>query len=149
MRVVHHGANGFDETKWNDIRNENYRNKPVGGLWTSPVDSKMSWFDWCEEADFSTGDNSLSFEIDISGSKILQIDSIDDFDEYKIYTHDEIGQVDNGSIDFEKIAEKYDCLFVTEKALKESIFTFTEINLYGWDCETVVIMNKELILKEL
>lgn len=144
MRVIHHGATKFNKELFNDIKT-NRTNKPSGGLWTSPIDSNRSWYDWCERSDFSTGDNSLSFELEVGG-KILEINSVNDFeDKYLVKTFMDHGLIDTIHIDFELIAKDYDCIYVTEKAIDETFGKYFELNLYGWDCETVLILNKDCI----
>ena len=46
--VVHYGKNRFIKSKFIKIKNSPYWVKPDGGLWTSPVDSKWSWKEWCD-----------------------------------------------------------------------------------------------------
>ena len=42
-------------------------------------------------------------------------------------------------LDFEKIAENYDAIWLTEKGMQET--RWSNPDLYGWDCETFLILN--------
>ena len=50
---------------------------------------------------------------------------------------------DEFSINFEKMAQKYDAIFLTEKGEAET--RHSKPTLYGWDCESIIIMNKDII----
>jgi len=65
MKLIHYGATSFDEAKFRSIKNREYCNKPLGGLWTSPVNSKYSWKDWNEAENFIKYEESNCFTIDI------------------------------------------------------------------------------------
>ena len=43
--LIHYGSSKFSERKFWPIRNSDWRVKPTGGLWTSPVASKWGWKD--------------------------------------------------------------------------------------------------------
>lgn len=46
-------------------------------------------------------------------------------------------------IDYEELATEYDALEVLISEDHELYF-----NLYGWDCDSIVIMNPEVIIQE-
>lgn len=50
------------------------------------------------------------------------------------------GSFNRGYLDFELLAKNYDAIWLTENGQSET-HLYYPINLYGWDCETVLIMN--------
>jgi len=55
MKYIHYGSNCFDPSKFVEIKNEKYFNKPVGGLWASNIDAKFGWKEWCQGNDYGSG----------------------------------------------------------------------------------------------
>lgn len=51
MNYISYGLGKFDVDKFDEIQNVEYRNKPKGGLWASPVSAKRGWKDWCWDCD--------------------------------------------------------------------------------------------------
>jgi len=47
MKVIHYGSDKFIPELFKSVENVNYV-KPKGGLWTSPLDSKYGWSDFCK-----------------------------------------------------------------------------------------------------
>ncbi len=49
-KYIHYGSEHFDLNIFDPIENWAGRNKPSGGLWSSPVDSPYyDWKEWCED----------------------------------------------------------------------------------------------------
>jgi len=78
MKLIHYGSSAFDHSKFKGIVDTPERNKPCGGLWSSPIDSEWGWKDWSDSEDF--GDTSTSFEFEFYG-RLFVVDSISDMDE--------------------------------------------------------------------
>jgi len=81
--------------------------------------------------------------IDIDDSKILTIDSIDDL--LKLPCIENIVKVP----DYETLSIEYDAIHLTVNGQQTTRFSDFEIGvgLYGWDCESVLVMNTECIKK--
>jgi len=144
MKVISYGnGNSFDKEKWNDIINCHF--KPKGGLWTSPIDSKYGWKNWCQDNEF--GDLSEYFELEISGV-ICTINSVYDLQKLPILRNKEFWPYNY--IDFQLMKRNgIDAIHLTEKGERTTRFTMwddCDVSLYGWDCETVFIMNKDCIM---
>ncbi len=134
MRLIHYGASEFDPLKFKEIVDAPEYCKPCGGLWSSPVDSHWGWKDWSDSEDF--GDTSTFFEFDFYG-RLFVVDSISDMDE--------LPWISDRWINFELLVFMgYDGIHLTEKGQEETRFTYPK-SLYGWDCETVLIFNKDCI----
>ena len=77
IRLIHYGANKFDPEKFMPISDIPYRNKPSGGLWTSPIDAEYGWREWTAAEDYYQSDE--FFELDFKGS-VLEIDDAKDME---------------------------------------------------------------------
>lgn len=136
LRLITYGCGEkFDVAKFNPIKNKFI--KPSGGLWASPVDSRYGWREWC--ADNSFGDISSSFEFEFDGN-VFVID-----DTRAACRLPWIDLRDSKRPDFERVALLgYDAIWLTEDGERKT--RFDEPSLYGWDCESVLIMNPSGIL---
>jgi hypothetical protein len=140
MKCITYGCgNTFDGLKLQPIINDREAfliNKPRGGLWSSPVDSKWGWYDWSKANDF--GDLSTSFRFIFKGNAVV-------INDYRSIC--ELPSLEGSMkffdstplIDFESVAEFYDAIFVRCGALRY---------LRAWDCETVLVFNRESIILE-
>lgn len=141
MKYIHFGSNKFDIEKFKLIKNEPYRNKPSGGLWASPIGAAMGWKEWCENENFREckEDNSFRFNV-LDKANIYQINSVSDCmnmplvkTEYDI----KIMLIP----DFEEMYKSgIDAIQFNLSNDHELYFT-----LYGWDCDSILIMNKNVI----
>jgi len=159
MKLIHYGSKSFIDEKFVPIKNVPLPivNKPIGGLWTSPIDSKYGWKDWCKDSSFRTCEKENSFELNLSeNSKICTIDCLSDLikllDKYNLKDISEQSRMFNMLIriklaeclDFESMTKDYDAVHLTTNGLSETHLSLP--NLYGWDCESVLILNKECIV---
>lgn len=147
--VVHYGKNRFLKSKFIKIKNSPYWVKPDGGLWTSPVDSKWSWKEWCDSEHFRVCDDKNSFKLKFhNDSKIAIIDSLNDlknmpFQKPKSIFPEKSFTYLNKYIDFEKLVKiGIDAIWLTEKGINQTHLS-QPVNLYGWDVETVLVLNKK------
>ena len=72
--ITYRCGTSFQRVLFDPIKNREWR-KPHGGLWSSPVDSKWGWADWCKANNY--GDLSQSFEFEFEGN-VFVIDSYAD-----------------------------------------------------------------------
>lgn len=70
-------------------------------------------------------------------SSIYIIDSVDDFKNAPLKSLD---YLDRKTLDFEKLSQDYDALWLTRKGESDTRWDM-EFSLYGWDCESVLVMN--------
>lgn len=138
MDLIHYGSSSFDVGKIRPIINIG-REKPAGGLWTSPTSSKYGWADWCIDAEYYDCSKKDSFIVQLkSNSRVCIIDSLEDLLELPL-----IGEFKD-KLDFELLATMCDAIWLTEQGQKETHLSYP-VNLYGWDCESVLIMNPKCI----
>lgn len=136
LYLIHYGSKIFNPELIQPIKNRNWV-KPYGGLWTSPKDSKKGWANWCKSENFRVCDKENSFTLKLyDWAKICVIDSDSDF--MNLPFCDSILIRD---LDFEKIAKNYDAIWLTTKG--ESETRWSDPGLYGWDCESVLILNSK------
>jgi hypothetical protein len=135
--LIHYGSDKFIPEKVLPIENDWV--KPKGGLWTSPVDSKWGWKDWNESEQFVECDERNSFTLCLKPDiNIFVIDSLEDLKNSPLIDWHFSKKI----LDFELIAQSYDAIWLTENGLNETHLSFP-ISLYGWDCETVLVLNSE------
>ena len=143
LTVIHYGNNLYDKNRFLPIENRNWV-KPTGGLWTSPVNSKYGWKDWCHSEQFRICKESKSFKLKFfDNAKIIIINSLKDLNVLPTIPQDsffkDLKQQEN--INYEELVNNgIDAIWLTNKGQWDTRLTFPR-NLYGWDCETVLIMN--------
>lgn len=144
---IHYGHKEFDKSKFNEIENRELFVKPSGGLWASRIDSENGWKNWIEVQEFYLDkyrdDNYFKFKLK-DDSRILKITNNDqleklphiDLKKYNIDFEFTVWQM----LDFEKLSKKYDAI---EVLISEDSQLYWE--LYGWDCDSLLVFNKDCI----
>lgn len=144
MRYIHYGGNRFDPDKFEPIANAPYFNKPNGGLWASPVESKFGWKQWCEAENYKSylDEDSFCFSLK-DGTKILRIDTMEKAKNLPLQTTD----MDSPIIhfyDFEQLmADGVDAVEYIVSACPQLYW-----EMYGWDCDCVIVLNPDAIVPE-
>lgn len=147
MEYIHYGSLKFNSNIFKQVKNLSYSNKPKPGtgLWASPKESNYGWKDWCKQENFRSckDKNSFTFELD-KNAKILIIDNYEDLiKNLNFLKHKEFkGLI---SIDFEEASKRYDAILLTEKGERNTRITHPK-NLYGWDCESILILKSDNII---
>jgi len=153
------GKQLLDKDKFNPIKNREGFSKPKGGLWASPYYPNRkyvsAWHEWCdcEQSDWLTNDSVvLELKDDI---RCFVIDSQRDL--IKLFYI--VGEARSDYLcfmnsilkvlDFENAAKMFDAIYLTEKGQWETRMPLQrqQYNLYGWDCESILIMNLTCIEK--
>ena len=142
-KYIHYGHKHFDRTLFIPIRNCPSFTKPHGGLWASPVDAEFGWKEWCKQEDFRECNLNNSFTFTLSeNARVLTILSV--------AGAKCLPQVRNEFAlpwwvipDFEKLVEQgYDAI-----ELKLSNDWGLYQALYGWDCDSIVVLNPDVIME--
>lgn len=130
MKVIHYGNTEILSDKFYPIKNRMFTNKPHGGLWTSPINSKYSWKNWNNNSNFIVCDDNNSVTLNIrDDAKILEINSKTILSDLPIISHEfSILNV----LDFEEIVKTYDCLHLTVSGLKKFSDIMYNLSFYGW-----------------
>lgn len=143
MVLIHYGSSHFEMSRYHPIREWSVIGwtKPLGGLWTSPVNSKFGWRQWCEANQYKDDFNEW-FKLKYNGNTIV-IDSVKDLDKLPWKTSEKILTYPR----FEPLMEQgVDAIFLTERGQWKTRLSHPK-NLYGWDCETVLILNPKSIVE--
>ena len=147
---VHYGACEFDRTKFRKIRNRTTPHcKPVHGtgLWSSPVDTSYGWRHWCAEEDYKSYEKENFFTFRLADdARLYVIDTLHDLEALPNLGDKNAGWFSLG-LNFVKIAEKYDAIFLTEYGQQRTRLS-EPINLYGWDCECILVLNADVIVQK-
>lgn len=143
-RFRHYGNEEWDSTKFVEPKNCDscWCIKPNGGLWASPVESKWGWKDWCDSEDFRECITYFDFSLK-PGASVYVIDSYQDLEKFKYINpgfHEFLC-----SIDFESAKTEYDAILLTDKGEQETRLS-QPLSLYGWDCESLLVLNKDVIV---
>lgn len=135
--LIHYGSDKFIAEKVRPVKNSDWvKPNRDGGLWTSPIDSKWGWRDWNCQEQFMDCDEGNCFIVRLKAdSKIFVIDSLEDLKNSPLREG-----YSKKVLDFELIAQEYDAIWLTEKGQNETHLSHP-VDLYGWDCETVLILN--------
>lgn len=141
MELIHYGAKEFNANLFSKVRNrEPLWVKPTGGFWCSPVNSKYGWVDFCSDEGFNEDGITDSFTFSLyENSRVYVIDTSRD-----LLNIAKLIIFKNLFIDFEDVATKYDAIHLTINGQRETRFNYG-CDLYGWDCESVLILNKNCI----
>ena len=152
---VHYGSTVFDASKGFPVRNRPKWSKPLGGLWASRQNASFGWKAWCEQEDFRECDERNSFKFRLSDdAKVAVIHSMKDLLELPT-----IGDYDSNSffskffndivINFEEcVNQGYDAIELCwyGKEYKDKADDDLYFGLYGWDCDSIVILNPSVII---
>lgn len=139
---IHYGSPELE--KVDPIRNSSYLPKPVGGLWASRKDDLRGWKRWCICEEFHLDKLNISFEFVLKdNARVLELSDADQLDDLpKINRSDRpYDKNDQWSIcylDFEKLSKEYDAVEVVD-------IGHFYWPLYGWDCNSIVIMNPDIV----
>lgn len=153
MKYIHYGSNKFDKDKFLRVKNcdHDWTKPQEGGFWASRVDAEYGWRQWCEREDFHINNLNKSFKFDLTtNAKIFHIRNYEDLKKLprlsNIVQYIPITSL-YYKIDFEKTSKLFDAieLHLSEDKnsnYKESLY----FKLYGWDCDSILIMNPDVII---
>ena len=137
---VHYGNQEFHPKLFLPIRNRNSFSKPHGGLWASRDDAAYGWRDWCRDNDYGTIVEENSFRFMVSDTaNILYLKTENDLRNLPLQG-DSIPAYQWYYPDFERLlADGVDAVEVVD--IDQLYYP-----LYGWDCDSIVVMNPEIII---
>lgn len=139
--LIHYGNKGFDNRKFDKIQNADFE-KPIGGLWTSPTKSEYGFHNYNKNATVRDYDSDEFFKLKLNeDAKVLIIDTKKDLQNAPHRTILETDFFIHSVMDFEKIAEKYDAIWLTLNGMIVNKEFTEQHKLMAWDCETVLILN--------
>lgn len=149
----HYGHKEFELEKFEEIKNREMFVKPNGGLWASRLTKEQKQGDWREWVDAEhflnefgqkyARDNYFDFKLR-KDAKVLTIRSSEEL--LQLPKIDNFRFVPFVMLDFEKIAKEYDAMEVlisedVDRGIGEGLYW----DLYGWDCDSLLVFNKEIV----
>lgn len=145
---IHYGSANFNPRYFKQVTNrDQLRVKPNGGLWASRVDAKHGWRNWCECEEFRLEDLNTHFRFLITpAAKVAHLYTSKDLDRLP-RRNDCFDRWDEFYPDFEQMV-KDGCdaielhLSSTDKNWDNDGLYW---RLYGWDCDSILIMNPKII----
>ncbi len=162
MELIHYGASAFDPLKFEAVSDSDwvkpwavsravdprtgrtFKRKGSAGLWASPIASSWGWKDWCVSEQFNLERLAKSFLVRITGN-ILTINTVEDLDFLAWKPSKSITGPSFQGIEFAKMRDSgIDAIFLTERGQNATRLSSPR-NLYGWDCESVLVMNPGII----
>lgn len=126
---------GFDKSKVKPVVNSpvsgsKLASKPFGGVWMSREDAEMGWTQWCKRNDEERWSQN-PVKLEIHNAKILHLYDKEDLEKLP-KTGEKLTD-----IDYAKLSRFYDGIEVHIDNLYSTMF--------GWDCDSTVIFNKDVI----
>lgn len=136
---IHYGHKAFSINEFMPVSNWRLRNKPMGGLWASPLDAERGWKNWCEAEEFAECDEKNSFRFRLArGAKVYHIRNKKDVDALP-EQKERLEFV--RSVDFEKMMK--DGWQAIELHLSECPELYWA--LYGWDCDCILVLDPNVV----
>lgn len=143
---IHYGSRKFIKSAFIPIHNERCFTKPFGGLWASPIGAKYGWKDWCIANHFRDCRENNAFRFTLSKeANVIHIYSAKDLEQLPM-------QAERGTLsvrpDYEQILKNgVDAveLHLSEEPPHEWHKGLYYL-LYGWDCDSIVILNPDIIV---
>lgn len=141
---IHYGHTAFIPEQFDPIKNWYGMTKPRGGFWASPKDAENGWKDWCEAESFRKCEESNSFSFTLrDDSNVLIITNTEQvrcipqqnderFSMPKLWTALDFETLESSGVDAVEVNLSADWNLYYE--------------LYGWDCDSILIMNPEIIV---
>lgn len=141
---IHMGHSNFDLDLFQNIVNDRGWVKPRGGLWASPLNANFGWKDWTAVNDFMQ-DKYLgsSFKFKLSkNARVLYVDSSEKLIDLPKRENDvfSIKEFNWVALDFQKLAQEYDAMLVLISNDHKLYW-----DLYGWDCDTLLVFNPNIV----
>lgn len=137
-KYIHYGSQAFNPERFDEIKN-NMPTKPTGGLWASPIDANFGWREWNAESHFMTCNKENSFVFTLSEkAKVERMYMLSDVDSLP---QRDLGYSTNMvAINFEAcVNQGIDAIELC--TLGNGLYWA----LYGWDCESIIVLNKDVI----
>ncbi len=151
-KYIHYGHKHFNKEKFNIVENRLGINKPKGGLWASPVDAKLGWKQWCDDNYFRECDKNNSFAFVLKeNANVIHLYSVEDVERLLIKAEKPPFDmfIERFLPDFETMKSKG--VDAIELHLSEDksgdYFDNLYYKLYGWDCDSILILNPDVVIE--
>lgn len=139
---IHYGHRCFVPDLFVSVKNKEVpNNKPQGGLWASSINAPYGWKDWCEDNGYFVKNINESFQFRLGfDAEVFHIHSVEDVHKMPKVEQKIFPQL-SYCPDFEKmLADGIDAI---ELHMSDDPDLYME--LYGWDCDCILVMNPEMV----
>ena len=145
----------IDERKFVKPHNglNQFINKPDGGLWASPTNSRWGWREWCSSENYPiTLDVWTKFRL-VPEARVLEIHCLDHLrDAFSRYGRRNPFQPGGVVLDWNLLRAHYDGVFLSEQGNSECHLPLElgAPDLNAWDCESLIVLDisKIVVIKE-
>lgn len=121
-----------------------FQYKPTGALYTTPVGSSHSWRQWCEEEAVHVEQLRYRVELEIDTTGLVVINIASDLDKLPWVTWEKAPMLRH--VDwFGMKQDGVTGVWLTAWGEMETRWGPLTRNLYGWDCETVAILDERIV----
>lgn len=135
---IHYGSPAYDKLEFHPIKNEMMSVKPTGGLWASRVGDMNGWKALCDTEGIAVCEETNSFKFTIaSGAHVVTIRKPEDLDRLPHVAGERTTSWD--LIDFEALQE------AGVDAVEVFVCFSLIVRLNGWDCNSLLVLNKDVI----
>ena len=150
-KYIHYGSPAFYPKAFVPITNFEVMNKPLGGLWASPVDAERGWHDWVKDNQFYPKrlEENFTFELsqnarvlELTPENVLHLPLQENAADWMIERSEASPYGMIMGVDFEALAREWDVL---ECSLSE--YPSLYWSLYGWDCDCILVLNPEVVVE--
>lgn len=150
---VHYGCTveEFAMDRFREIKNSPPFAKPKGGFWASPAQASFGWVDFCRREEYAPSSGlykKFCFALSTE-AQILRIAAREDFEllpKMKAALDSPIREIP--LIDFEECARRgIDAIEYCYSAIHsdETLGDEMDRKMPGWDCDSILIMNPQVI----
>jgi len=139
IELICYDCGKFNKRRMRPVVNSPEWCKPKGGLWTSPVGCEESWAAWCESEAFRKLETSFYL---LYGGRTLVIDSQEDLIPHAVI---ESSYGRKMFMDYEALSKEFDAIHLTAAGQWSTRLPDHGPDLYGWDVETVFVMNPDSV----
>ena len=151
QKYIHYGHVSYHPTWFNEVSSYPYWSKPFGGLWAEREGTEHGYKEYVLQSGLNANiKRSFTFTL-ADNANVIYIETVDDIKNNFKYTMDEDEHDDNGMLNLFK--GRYFIDF--EDAIKNGIDAIEITNignlywpLFGWDCNCILVMNKEIIVPD-
>ncbi len=116
--------------------------KPLGALYTSPVDSDHGWRQWCADNEIGLGRFRIVLDVDMSHAVI--VDGPDNLPRLAWLRHAHAPTLRDIAFSWMRECD-VTAIWLTANGERTTRFSDPYYHLGGWDCETVAILDERII----
>lgn len=143
LDLIHYGTAKFDRENIRPVFDSHWIKPSGGGFWASPVGAEYGWKQWCEDWTFNVESLKLKTLLTFVGN-VITIDCAKDLERLEWHCHPGSMFGKEGICFASMKRAGVDAIHLTTRGQEQTRHSMPR-SLYGWDCESVLIMNPETL----